>query len=171
MVGILDRPEFVGANVLGVPVVGTDDDLPALVAKGMWFLVALGQIKSPEPRIRLYGRLRELGAKLAVVIASSAHASPQATIGAGSILMHMAVVGPGARIGANCVVNTRALVEHDAELGDHCHVATGALVNGGCKVGNGVFIGSGAVLRQGVRIADRSIVGMGTIVRRDLGPL
>lgn len=171
MAGILDRPELVGADVLGVPVIGTDEDMPALVAKGMCFLIALGQIKSPEPRIRLYERLRELGAQMPVVVAPTAHVSPHAVIGEGSIVMHMVMVGPGVRIGANCIVNTRALVEHDAEVGDHCHVATGALVNGDCRVGSGVFIGSGAVLRQGVRIGDRSIVGMGTIVRRDLVPL
>jgi sugar O-acyltransferase (sialic acid O-acetyltransferase NeuD family) len=168
--GILDRPDLVGADVLGVPVIGTDEDMPGLVAKGMYFLIALGQIKSPEPRIRLYVRLRELGAQLPVVVAPSAHVSPHAVIGEGSIVMHMAMVGPGVRIGANCIVNSRALVEHDAEVGDHCHVATGALVNGDCRVGSGVFIGSGAVLRQGVRIGDRSIVGMGAIVRGDVVP-
>lgn len=169
--GILDRPELVGADVLGVPVIGTDEDMPALVAKGMCFLIAVGQIKSPEPRIRLYERLRELGAHLPVVVAPTAHVSPHAAIGEGSIVMHMVMVGPGVRIGANCIVNTRALVEHDAEVGDHCHLATGALVNGECRIGSGVFIGSGAVLRQGVRIGDRSIVGMGTVVRRDVVPL
>lgn len=168
--GILDRPERVGTDVLGVPVIGTDEDMPSLVAKGMCFLVALGQIKSPEPRIRLHARLRELGAHLPVVVAPTAHVSPHAEIGQGSIVMHMAMVGPGARVGANCIINTRALVEHDAEVGDHCHVATGALVNGDCRIGSGVFIGSGVVLRQGVRIGDRSVVGMGTIVRRDVVP-
>jgi len=169
--GILDRPELVGADVLDVPVIGTDEDIPALVAKGMCFLIALGQIKTPEPRIRLFERLRELNADLPVIVAPTAHVSPYAVIGEGSIVMHMAMVGPGARIGANCIVNTRALVEHDAELGDHSHVATGALVNGNCRIGSGVFIGSGAVLRQGVRIGDCSVVGMGTIVRRDVAPL
>jgi hypothetical protein len=62
--GILDRAERVGADVLGVPVIGTDEDMPALVAKSMCFLIALGQIKSPEPRIRLHTRLRELGVRV-----------------------------------------------------------------------------------------------------------
>jgi sugar O-acyltransferase (sialic acid O-acetyltransferase NeuD family) len=168
--GILDRSERVGADVLGVPVIGTDEDMPSLVAKGMCFLVALGQIRSPEARVRLHARLRELGAHLPVVVAPTAHVSPHADIGEGSIVMQMAMVGPGARIGANCIVNTRALVEHDAEVGDHSHVATGAVVNGDCRIGSGVFIGSGAVLRQGVRIGDRSVVGMGSIVRRDVVP-
>jgi sugar O-acyltransferase (sialic acid O-acetyltransferase NeuD family) len=166
--GILDRPELVGTDVLGVPVIGTDENLPALANKGMCFLIALGQIKTPESRIRLFGRLRELGAKLPAIVAPTAHVSPHALIGEGSIVMHMAVVGPGARIGGNCIINTRALVEHDSVIGDHCHVATGALVNGDCVVEQGVFIGSGAVLHQGVRIGERSVVGMGVMVRHDV---
>lgn len=166
--GILDRPELAGTDVLGVPVIGTDEDLPGLVNKGLCFLIALGQIKTPESRIRLFGRLRDLGAKLPVIVAPSAHVSPQAAIGEGTIVMHMAVVGPGARIGANCIINTRALVEHDSEVGDHCHVATGALVNGDCVVEQGVLIGSGAVLHQGVRIGECSVVGMGVLVRHDV---
>ncbi len=166
--GILDRPELAGTDVLGVPVIGTDEDLPALVNRGMCFLIALGQIKTPESRIRLYGRLRELGAKMPVIVAPTAHVSPEAAIGEGTIVLHMAVIGPGARIGANCIINTHALVEHDSEVGDHCHLATGALVNGGCVVEPGVFIGSGAVLRQGVRIGERSVVGMGVLVRHDV---
>jgi sugar O-acyltransferase (sialic acid O-acetyltransferase NeuD family) len=166
--GILDRPDMAGTDVLGIPVIGTDEDLPALANKGMCFLIALGQIKTPESRIRLFGRLRELSAKLPVIVAPTAHVSPQAVIGEGTIVMHMAVIGPGARIGANCIINTRALVEHDSVVGDHCHVATGALVNGGCVLEQEVFIGSGAVLHQGVRIGERSVVGMGALVRYDV---
>lgn len=167
--GIIDQRYSIGANVLGIPVIGTDDDLPALVAKGMKFLVALGQIKSPEPRMRLYHRLRDLGASMPTIIAPTANVSPQARIGEGSIVMHMALIGPGVSIGENCIINTRALVEHDTEVGSHSHVSTGAILNGNCQIGCGVFIGSAAVLRQGVRIGDRGIVGMGCIVHQDMG--
>ncbi len=168
VVGILERPERLRAGIFGIPVIGTDEDMPALAAKGICFVIALGQIKSPEPRIRLHARLKELRAHLPVVISPTAHVSPNAEIGEGSIVMHMAMIGPGARIGANCIINASALVEHDAQVGDHCHIATGAIVNGDCQIGSGVFVGSGAVLRQGVRVGDRSIVGMGMIVRRDV---
>jgi sugar O-acyltransferase (sialic acid O-acetyltransferase NeuD family) len=166
--GVLERPGYVGGDILGVPVIGTDEDMPALVAKGMCFLITLGQIKSPEPRMRLHGRLRELGAQLPVVVASTAHVSPNATIGMGTIVMHMALIGPGVHIGDNCIVNSRALVEHDTEVGNHSHVATGSILNGNCRIGQGAFIGSGAILRQGVWIGDRSIVGMGSIVHSDV---
>lgn len=166
--GILDRSELVGRDVLGVPIIGTDNDLPALVGKGMCFLIAVGQIMTPDPRMLLFARLLELGAKLPIIVAPTAHVSPDAEIGAGTIVMHMALVGPGARVGVNCILNSRALVEHDTVVGDHCHLATGVLVNGGCTVEQGTFVGSGSVLRQGVRVGERAVVGMGVAVWRDV---
>jgi sugar O-acyltransferase (sialic acid O-acetyltransferase NeuD family) len=168
VVGIADKPEMLGTTVLGVPVIGTDEDLPAMTARGLKFLVALGQIRTPEPRKRLYSTLKRLGLKLPTIVAPTAYVSPDAEVGEGSIVMHMAVVGPGARVGVNCIVNSCALVEHNAIVGDHCHVATGALLNGGCLVADETFIGSGAVLRQGIRIGKMAIVGMGALVTRDL---
>jgi sugar O-acyltransferase (sialic acid O-acetyltransferase NeuD family) len=168
VVGIVDKPELLGTTVLGVPVIGADEDLPALTARGLSFLVALGQIRTPEPRMRLYATLKQLGAALPTIVAPMAHVAPDAEVGEGSIVMHMAVIGPGSRVGVNCIVNSRALVEHDARVGDHCHIATGALVNGGCLVADEVFIGSGAVLRQGIRIGKRAVVGMGAVVAGDL---
>lgn len=167
-VGILDQQAMVGNTLLGVPVIGTDAEMESLVARGVSFLVAVGQIGKTEVRRRLFAQLVALGADLPVVIAPTARVSPHATVARGTIVMHMALVGPGARVGENCIINSRALVEHDALIGDHCHVATGAVVNGGCMVGEGSFVGSGALLRQGIRIGRQTVVGMGAVVRRDV---
>lgn len=168
--GIVERQEHQGGEVAGVPVVGSDSDLPGLIAAGNAALVTVGQILSPDPRIRLYSRLLELGARLPAVVARTAHMARDAEVGRGTIVMHMALVGPAVRIGENCIINSRALVEHEVQIGNHCHVATGALINGGCKIGNGTFIGSGAVLKQGIRIGERAFVGMGAIVHKDVPP-
>lgn len=168
IVGILERPEFVGTRVLGVPVIGTDDDIPDLVKDGTAFLIAVGQIGTPEPRQRLFSRLKGLGARLPAIVAPTAYVSPHARIGEGTIVMNMAVVGPSASIGDNCIVNSRALVEHDVAVGDHCHISTGALINGSCRIGSGVFVGSGAIVRDGVSIAEGTFIPMGARITRDI---
>lgn len=167
-VGVLDLPGKVDDGVLGVPVVGTDEEIPAWVARGSSFLVSVGQIKSPEARINLFQQLVELRADLPAIFAPTARISPHTTIGRGTIVMHLALVGPATKVGENCIINSRALIEHDTLIGDHCHISTGALVNGGCVVGEGSFIGSGAVLKQGARIGRRVVVGMGAVVRRNV---
>ena len=167
-VGILDRDEAAGNTLLGVPVIGTDAEMESLVARGVSFLVAVGQIGISEVRRCLFAQLVALGADLPAIIAPTARVSPHAAVGRGTIVMHIALIGPAAQVGENCIINSRALVEHDACIGNHCHVATGAVVNGGCLVEEGSFIGSGALLKQGIRIGRQAVVGMGAVVRRDV---
>jgi sugar O-acyltransferase (sialic acid O-acetyltransferase NeuD family) len=157
-----------GGDVLGYPVLGTDDELAALAAKHRHALVALGQVGVPGPRVAAWRRLLELGFELPVVVSPRAQVSRHAQLGPGSIVMHGAVVNAGARIGANCIVNSQALIEHDASVGDHCHVATAAVVNGGVALGEGSFVGSGSVLREGIVLGAGCIVGMGLALRHDL---
>jgi sugar O-acyltransferase (sialic acid O-acetyltransferase NeuD family) len=168
IVGIVDVLEKIGQEVLGYPVIGTDDDLPDLVHKGHEFLIALGQLKSPESRMRLFGLLEDVGAEMATVVSPYAYLSRHASIGKGTIVMHHAVVNAGARVGENCIVNTRAVVEHDADISDHCHISTGALINGGVCIGSGVFFGSCAVAREYITIGDGSFVGANHVVAENL---
>lgn len=165
--GFIGRDEEVGTTVLGLPVLGSDDDLAVLRASHDAALVAVGQLTDPTPRRRIAARLRATGWALPTVVSPRAHVSRHAHVGAGTIVMHDAVVNAGARIGANCIVNTRALVEHDAIVGDDCHLATGVILNGGVRVGDGVFVGSGTIVRPGVSVHDGAVLAMGQCVTRD----
>lgn len=166
--GLVGRSEEAGTTVLGYPVLGEDDDIPRLVGQFRHAIVALGQIKSPDGRARLFELLARHGAALPAVISPCAHVSRHATVGDGTIVMHGAVVNAGATVGRNVIVNSLALVEHDVTVGDHCHISTGARVNSGVRIGAGTFIGSNASVRQGQRIGSRVIVGMGERVLTDL---
>ena len=167
MGGLVGLPGEVGSDVLGYPVLGADGDLSELLPRFELVLVALGQIKSPETRMRLHALLEEGGCRLPVVVSPRAHVSSHARIGAGTIIMHGAIVNAGARIGRNCIINNQALVEHDVVIGDHCHIATAAVINGDVSIGAGTFIGSNACVRQGIRVAERCVVGMGQLVLAD----
>jgi sugar O-acyltransferase (sialic acid O-acetyltransferase NeuD family) len=162
--GLLGAPGEQGGERLGYPLLGTDEDMASLFEEGASALVCVGQVKSPEVRMWLFASLRDLGYALPAIIAPTAWVSPHASIGAGSIIMHGAIVNAGATVGENCIINTRALVEHGAMVGDHCHVSTGALINGDVQVGEGSFIGSGSKIREGVRVGSRCIVGLGSSV-------
>ena len=61
IVGIVDVSENLHQKILGYDVIGTDNDLPRLVKKYRNFLITLGQIKSPQKRIRLFGKIKKLG--------------------------------------------------------------------------------------------------------------
>ena len=170
ILGVVDRPGCGFSEVLGHPLLGTDEDLPRLVRECPNALLTIGQINSPEPRRWLAQRLKELGFTLPAVVSPLARVSPHARIGEGTVVHHFAVVNAGARVGSHCILNTRALIEHDAVVGDFCHVSTGAVLNGGVVVGEGSFIGSGAVCRDNITIGAGCFVGMGERVLAPLSP-
>lgn len=168
IMGILDMPVMVGQQVLGYPVIGTDEDIPELMKQCPRFLVTVGQISSPATRKRLFARLQEVGAALLPIASPTAYISNHALLGQGTVVMHRALVNANALIGSNCIINTGAIIEHDAVIGDHCHISTGAIINGGTTVGEGSFVGSGAVVHNNIHIGRNAIIGAGAAVSKNV---
>jgi len=156
--GIVDIPEKMHDQILGYEVIATDNYFPKLTNAYKNFLITVGQIRSPEKRIRLFKTIKELGAKLPVVVSPLAYVSMHAVIDEGTIIMHHAIVNADAKIGKNCIINTKALIEHDAFVEDHCHISTNAVVNGGAKIGSGSFLGSGAVTKEYISVSENSFI-------------
>lgn len=167
--GLVGLPHEVGTRMLGYPVLGTDADLPPLLGDYAHALVAVGQIKTPEPRIRLFDLLeqRHSGCVLPVIVSPRAYVSRHAKLGVGTIVMHGAVVNAGVVVGRNCIINSQSLIEHDVVIADHCHIATSAAINSGVRIGAGTFIGSNTSVRQCISIGDRCVISMGQRVFAD----
>ena len=165
--GLVGLHEEMHTRHLGYAVIATDAELPQLAKDHEYALVAVGQVHSPDTRIRLFLRAVELGFVLPGIVSRTAHVATHASIGAGTIVMHGAIVNAGARVGRNCIINSTALVEHDAIVDDHCHISTGAIVNGNVSIGAGSFVGSGAVIKDGVSIGRNCVIGLGLSVRKD----
>jgi sugar O-acyltransferase (sialic acid O-acetyltransferase NeuD family) len=166
--GLVGLPEQQHSQHLGYAVIGEDSNLPALAKIHRHALIAVGQIKTAEQRMCLYKQATQLGLQLPIIIAPTAHVSCHATLGAGTIVMHGAIINAGARVGNNCIINSRALLEHDTSIEDHCHISTGAILNGEVMVGAASFIGSGCVIKHGIAIGNGCVVGMGLTVRHNL---
>ncbi|MCF8131385.1 MAG: NeuD/PglB/VioB family sugar acetyltransferase [Deltaproteobacteria bacterium] len=167
--GIVERLDYRQSdNILGYPISGTDEGLPALKNKYEHALVTVGQIKTPETRIRLYERLLAIGFELPVLVSPLAYVSPHAQIGYGTIVMHHALVNAGARVGRNCIINTKALIEHDAVVEDHCHIATGGIINGETIVQSESFVGSNAICRERITVGKGAVVGGGVMVMHNI---
>ena len=168
ILGVLDMPEEVGKTILSTKVIGTDDDIPAYVDKAE-FVITVGFIKNPATRIKLYNRIKEVGGKLATIVASTAYVSKYAEIGEGTVVMHNAFVNAGAKVGCNVILNTFTNIEHDAVIGDQCHISTGVMINGGAKIAEGTFIGSQSVVNQGVKIKwGGAIIASLSVVNKDI---
>lgn len=79
-------------------------------------------------------------------IVDSADVSPEARIGDGSSVWHLAQVREQAVLGQGCVIGRGAYIGTGVELGDYCKVQNYALVYEPARLGHGVFIGPAAVL-------------------------
>ena len=165
--GLIGLEHELGSFVNGYEVIATDDSLTTIQRKISNAIVTLGQIKSPEPRKSLYRKALSVGFNLATVISPLSYISRTAQIGAGTIVMHGAMVNSRVKIGMNCIVNSKSLIEHDSRVSDHCHVSTGAILNGGVYVGEGSFVGSGALIKQGVSVKSDAVICMGCILRSE----
>lgn len=167
IVGIIDQPSELGKEILSYKIIGNDNDIP-LYCKKHKFVITIGQIMSPNARIRIYNRIKEYGGELLTVVSPLAHISKYATIGEGTIIMNGATVNADTSIGKCCIINTTANIEHDVVVGDFCHISTGAMINGGCTIGNNTFIGSQSVVVNGKSIAEDSVIGAGSVVNKDI---
>ncbi|HBX50603.1 MAG: acetyltransferase [Bacteroidetes bacterium GWF2_33_38] len=163
--GIVDIKEKIGEEILGYKIIGCDFDIPELIKKYKNALITIGQISSPENRIRIFNILENNQANLPTIISPFAYVSKHTKIGKGTIVLHHALIYANAQIGINCIINSKALIEQDVEIGDHCHISTSSVVNGGVKIGDKVFFGSNAVSRQGVEISDYSFIKANSIVK------
>ena len=163
--GIIDIKDKIGQNALGYQTIGSDDDLEELTKVYKYFFVTIGQIKSPEKRIKVFELVTKLGGKLPVIISPKAYVSKHAIIGDGTMVMHNAIVNAGAVIGKNCIINTGAIIEHDTIIEDHCHISTGAIVNGGTLIRTGTFLGSNAVTKEYITIKENSFIKSNTLVK------
>ena len=165
IIGIVDKQEFLGLDVLGYPVIGNDGNLTNLLNKCKYALVTIGQIKSSSPRIELFELASKIGFIFPSIISPRAYVSKHAVIGKGTIIMHDVVINANTKIGDNCIINSKALIEHDCNIESHCHISTRATINGNVSIGGRSFIGSNSISKQDILIPRHSFIKAGSVIK------
>ena len=163
--GIVDKPELLGFDVLGYPIIGNDSDLTDLVNKYQYALITAGQVKSSSLRIELFELAVKIGFILPTIISPRAYVSKHSKIYKGSIVMHDALINANTIVGENCIINSKALIEHDCTISSHCHISTQATINGNVSISERSFVGSNSTIKQGVSIEQDSFVKAGSVVK------
>jgi|TARA_B110000008_G_C16976068_1_gene565959 sugar O-acyltransferase (sialic acid O-acetyltransferase NeuD family) len=163
IVGIVDRKDLIGSEVLGYPVIASDEDIEKLALSYRYALVTVGQTKSPDIRIKLYSLAKKAGFEMPSIVSPRAYISKYSKIGDGTVVLHDSLINANSSIGNNCIVNSKALIEHDVKIQDHCHISTNSVVNGGATVCEGSFIGSGAVVVNSIIVKKNSFIKAGTV--------
>lgn len=168
-IGIVDKKENLGKSVMGVPVVGCDDNLPALFRAGYRYaFVTVGSIGNPTLRIKLFNLLSEIGYEIPVIIDGSAKVSKHAKIEQGVFIGKQSIVNAGALIQKGAILNSGSIVEHDCQISAFSHIAPGAVLGGEVVVGEHSHVGSNATVKQQIHIGSNSIIGMGSVVLQNI---
>lgn len=168
-IAIIDMPEKCGEKLLGVDIIGSDDDLEELYAKGYKYaFITLGSVGNPSKRIAAYSRLQEIGFIIPNIIDNSAIVSSNVCMGNGVYIGKRAVVNTGVQIGDCCIINTASVIEHNCRMGKFVHMAPGSVICGDSAVGNNSHIGANSTVIQGIHISDNCIIGAGTVIISDV---
>lgn len=167
--GIIDKIEKKGKQVLGIQFIGCDEDLPQLFNAGYKYaFVTVGSIGNPNLRIKLLSQLNEIGFEIPTIIDPTAIVSRHVNIGKGVYVGKNAVINSGTVINQGAIINSGAIIEHDCKVGEFVHVASGAVLCGEVQIGNNTHIGARSVIKQQVKIGANSIIGMGSVVLKDI---
>lgn len=166
IIGYVDKEPKLDTK-FNISYLGTDDILDKYIPDCS-FLIGVGQIKNPQPRVDIFEKMLKKGAKFPAIVSALAYVSKYAEIGTGTIIMHGAILQANVKVGNNCIINDRSLLEHDVIVGDYCHISTSATLNGDVEIGANTFIGSGSTIKNGVHICKNVIIGMGSIVLYDI---
>lgn len=168
IIGITDKDEK-RKDVLGVPIIGSDDDLDEIYKSGVEHaFICIAAIENIDLRMELYYRAKSIGFKFPRLIHRSAIISPYAEVEEGTCVMAGAIINANAKIGSNSIINTGAIIEHDCVLKDNVQICPGVVLAGGVCIQDSAFIGIGSRVIQGITIGQKVIVGAGAVVINDI---
>ena len=168
-VGIVEKDSACWETYRDLPVIGTDGDLPRLLAEG-WneAFITVGSVGETALRRRLFERVTSLGFHVPAIIDPSAAVAHDVELGDGVFVGKRAVLNAGSRVGWCAIVNTGAIIEHDCTIGNYAHISPGAVLCGDVVVGEDTHVGAGSVVRQQLKIGRSVMVGMGSVVVSDI---
>lgn len=158
-----DTPEFRGATIGGLPVLGPIAALPSIEHDAI--VVAYGE---NDVRRTLTERLVAAGERLATAIHPMACIGAGVEIGEGVVICAGAIVAVGAKLGRGVVLNTKASVDHDSILGDFAHVSAGGTIGARVRIGAETLIALGASVVSRTTVGARTTIGAGAVVINDI---
>src|SRR5258706_1013671 len=169
VVGLLDTYKPIANEVLGHQVLGSDEDLSALVTANICdsVIVAIGD---NWIRNRMVRRIRELvpGIRFVSAIHPSAQIARDVSIRQGTVIMAGVVVNTGCDIREFCILNTRSVLDHDLIMEKFFSLAPGGTTGGGVRIGAFSAIAIGAVISHSIRIGEKTVIGAGATVVEDI---
>ncbi|AUM97504.1 TPA: acetyltransferase [Clostridium botulinum] len=168
-IAIIDKKENVGKSILGVSIIGCDDDLLKFYKEGYTYaFVTLGSIGDPINRVKLFKKLKQIGFKIPNIIDSTAIISEYVDLAEGIYIGKNVVINVGTYIDKGAIINTSSIIEHDCIIGEFSHISPGSVLCGEVQIGANTHVGARSVVKQQVKIGAKTLIGMGSVVLKNI---
>jgi sugar O-acyltransferase (sialic acid O-acetyltransferase NeuD family) len=160
-----DDPAKQGTTVNGLPVLGPIASARNYAGR---FIIGVNTVGDPWRRKRIFETVGLGRDRYSTIIHPSASVSSYAEVGAGTAILHQAVVTTNTVIGDHVMIQYHATIAHDDVIEDFVTMAPGSLLAGFVKLGAGAYIGAGSMIRNNLTVNEGAIVGIGAVVIRDV---
>lgn len=164
-VAIFDSDSRVkGHTYLGVPVVGSTDDVESRYGEGAFDSVVIAIGSDMDARERLYNRLTAGGVPFANVIDVSARLRLGVSMGKGNVVLPGCHLGTGTTLGNNVFMVSNTSIEHHSTIGDHSYFSTSCTLASWVNVGVKVRFDMRSGARPEISIGDGARIGPGVLL-------
>jgi sugar O-acyltransferase (sialic acid O-acetyltransferase NeuD family) len=165
-----DNPDTHGRRVLGVPIVGGLDCIPALRAEGVFDTALVTASTSNVFRKKVQRELEASGVRFTNVIDPSARVGLNAKVGTGNVILPFCHIGACAIIGDGNFLSPYVDLEHHNVVGNFCTFGPGVMASGRVFIGDNVKFGTGVFIEPRLDVGAGSIVASGVVLVRSVPP-
>lgn len=170
IIGLLDTYRNIGEETLGYKILGSEDDLPQIIARhpNCKVFVAIGDNWIRKKMVTKVISIMP-NVNFATAIHPSAQIGRHTSIGEGVVIMAGAIVNSGANIGDFTIINTKASIDHDSKMLSFSSLAPNVTTGGNVLIGEFSAMAIGATIQHGISIGKHSVIGAGSILMRNCG--
>lgn len=169
VVGILDSSYKKTQHVMGVPIIGKQDDAYKIFEQGVKkAIVTFASANNRTKRQDEYDRLVSIGFEMVNIIHPEAFIDPSAHIGSGNLVLEGARIGTQCEVGNNNYINVNSVLCHHSKLDGNIHLAPSSVVAGNVRIGKHCLIGMSSTIVSGAKIGENVVINNGVNIINDL---
>lgn len=167
--GIIDDSMEKGSDVIGLPVLGGAETLPALFQRGIRMAVnSVGGIGNFRVRLDVFNTLAQAGFVCPAIVHPTAHIDPSARLAAGVLVLAQSYVSGNASVGMGTLINNAVVVSHDNVIGTCVNLSPGAKLAGDVIIDDYAQLGMNVNVNIGVHIGKFARIANGATVKGDV---